>query len=309
MHDLQLRLAALGFQAEPDAAGAYGPATAAAVASFQSSRGLRDDGVCGAQTWSALVEAGYRFGDRWLYLTQPMLRGDDVAALQRQLGGLGFDAGRVDGIFGPDSHGAIEEFQRNAGLTVDGICGPATIAALRRLGGPCQAAEPVAGIREEEQRRRAVDGLAGCRVAVAHPGGLGGVSRAIVRALAQEHAEVTVIAHPDEAVRAHEANGWAADVFVGLGLLESGAGVTTAYFRGTHWESDAGRHLAEHLQSAAVSCLGLPDLGVRGMAVPALRETKMPAVVCEVGPPQAVVEQGSRVAAVIVSAISAWLRT
>ena len=38
----------------------------------------RRDGVCGPQTWSALVEAGFRLGDRLLYHRRPMLRGDDV---------------------------------------------------------------------------------------------------------------------------------------------------------------------------------------------------------------------------------------
>lgn len=274
--------------------------------SFQESRGLREDGVCGAQTWAALVEAGYRFGDRWLYLTQPMLRGDDVAALQHQLGGLGFDAGRVDGIFGPDTHGAVEEFQRNAGLTPDGVCGPDTMTALRRLGNHCRAAPPVAGIREEERRRGAAAGLAVCRIAIAHGGGLGALSRATARALTRERAVATVIAHHDGANQASAANSWEADVFVGLGMLDAG-GVTTAYFKGTHWHSDAGRQLAERLQTAAVTELRQPDLGVRGMAVPALRETRMPAVLLEVGPASVVVESGPRVAGVVVAAVAAWL--
>ena len=44
-----------------------------------------------------------------------MLRGDDVAELQQDLGALGFDAGRVDGIFGPRTKDALEQFQRNIG--------------------------------------------------------------------------------------------------------------------------------------------------------------------------------------------------
>ena len=89
--------------------------------------GLPADGICDAPTWTALVEAGYRLGDRLLYLRSPMLRGDDVAELQRHLGALGFDAGRVDGIFGP-AHRTTRssEFQRNVGLTTDGVCGPET---------------------------------------------------------------------------------------------------------------------------------------------------------------------------------------
>src|SRR6266545_3977054 len=46
-----------------------------------------------------------------------MLRGDDVYELQRELGSLGFDAGRVDGIFGPRTLEALLGFQRNAGVT------------------------------------------------------------------------------------------------------------------------------------------------------------------------------------------------
>jgi N-acetylmuramoyl-L-alanine amidase len=279
------------------------------VVSFQASRGLREDGVCGRETWAAVVEAGYRFGDRWLYFTQPMLRGDDIGALQRQLGGLGFDAGRIDGICGPDTQEALEDFQRNAGLTPDGICGPDTMAALRRLGGHCQAAEPVTGIREEEHRRRAGAGLASCRIVVAHQGGLGAVARATARALTQGRATVMVIGYADGAAQARAANSWNADAFVGLGVLAEARGVASAYFRGTHWHSEAGRRLAEHLQQTAVAELPVADLGVRGMSMPALRETKMPAVLCELGPPQVLVEQGAQVAGVVVTAIDAWLRS
>ncbi len=64
-----------------------------------------------------------------------MLRGDDVAELQRRLNALGFDAGREDGILGPETETALREFQRNAGATADGVCGPATLAAIARVSG------------------------------------------------------------------------------------------------------------------------------------------------------------------------------
>ena len=44
---------------------------------------------------------------RMLYHRVPMMRGDDVAELQRQLNALGFDAGTIDGIFGPGTRRAI----------------------------------------------------------------------------------------------------------------------------------------------------------------------------------------------------------
>src|SRR3712207_9348100 len=62
-----------------------------------------------------------------------MMRGDDVRELKHRLNQLGFDAGAEDGIFGPLARAAVEEFQRNTGLVVDGVAGPQTLAALRRL--------------------------------------------------------------------------------------------------------------------------------------------------------------------------------
>jgi N-acetylmuramoyl-L-alanine amidase len=61
------------------------------------------------------------------------MRCDDIAALQARLTEMGFDCGRVDGIYGPRTEAAIKEFQKSVGTTVDGKCGPATIIALIRL--------------------------------------------------------------------------------------------------------------------------------------------------------------------------------
>src|SRR5207237_2092923 len=133
VRDLQRRLAAQGFHAAADTHGVFSDATEDAVRSFQTQRGLRIDGICGPQTWSALVEAGYRLGDRLLYHRTPMLRGDDVLDLQQKLNALGFDAGRGDGIFGPHTAEALRDFQRNVGAVPDAICGPESIAALDRL--------------------------------------------------------------------------------------------------------------------------------------------------------------------------------
>jgi len=144
VRDLQRRLGRAGFDHAGDDPGRFGPSTTDAVRRFQAARGLAVDGVCGSQTWNALVEAGYRLGDRLLYHRTPMLRGDDVADLQSRLGNLGFFADRIDGIFGPLTAAATTDFQRNAGLTSDAICGPETVAALHRVGGrPHQAVEKI----------------------------------------------------------------------------------------------------------------------------------------------------------------------
>lgn len=105
----------------------------AAVKEFQQSRGLIVTGVVDAVTLRVLDEARWKLGDRVLSLTTPMMRGDDVAALQSQLSEMGFNCGRVDGIFGVDSETAVKEFQKSVGVKIDGRCGPATILSILRL--------------------------------------------------------------------------------------------------------------------------------------------------------------------------------
>jgi hypothetical protein len=57
-------------------------------------------------------------------------RGDDVKTLQAQLNALGFDCGKVDGIFGSKTETATRAYQSARGLVVDGIAGPKTWGAL-----------------------------------------------------------------------------------------------------------------------------------------------------------------------------------
>jgi GH25 family lysozyme M1 (1,4-beta-N-acetylmuramidase) len=68
--------------------------------------------------------------DRWLFLSDPMLTGDDVAQLQQRLWDLGYDPGPVDGIFGPLTEAAVVALQLDRVLVADGIVGPLTAAEL-----------------------------------------------------------------------------------------------------------------------------------------------------------------------------------
>ena len=105
-----------------------------AVRAFQQSRGLTVNGVVNSATLSALEEARWKLGDRSLYLqSSSLMRGDDVATLQGRLTEMGFNCGRVDGVFGPRTENAVREFQQSVGVNIDGKCGPATITALIRL--------------------------------------------------------------------------------------------------------------------------------------------------------------------------------
>ncbi|HTT85907.1 MAG TPA: hypothetical protein VMF60_00945, partial [Acidimicrobiales bacterium] len=57
------------------------------------------------------------------------------------------------------------------------------------------------------------------------------------------------------------------------------------------------------------AALDVPSGGVRGMSLPVLRETRMPAVICEVGPPATVVARAGPLAGAIVDALTRWAHT
>jgi N-acetylmuramoyl-L-alanine amidase len=307
--DVQRRLERLGFSTGIDSEGHYGAGTRAAVEAFQYRRGLRVDGVCGGQTWSALVEAGHRLGDRFLYRRTPMLRGDDVAELQQRLSALGFDTGRVDGIFGDLTSAALGEFQRNVGLPVDGIAGASTVSELLRFGTRHDDSELVTSVRDRERLRQAPRTLAGRRVAIGEEGGLDATVASLRRLLISHGAVVTTHHHPDGSIQASEANAGGAEVYIGLRLDAGDDHCSTAYYAGYRYSSPGGRRLAELLQSTLTASLALPDLGSRGMSLPLLRETRMPAVICEISPATVVVEQASVIALAVVDALSDWVGT
>jgi N-acetylmuramoyl-L-alanine amidase len=289
------------------------------VVEFQASRRLHGDGIVGPQTWAQLVESGYRLGDRLLYLRSPHLRGDDVDELQRLLGAMGFDAGRVDGIFGTRTATALEEFQRNVGLTTDGVCGPATLSELRRLasrpGGEREGAgaSTVAGVREREALRRSPRTLHDRRLVVGDTGGLAALCERVHAGLRAEGATVLTLHHPDTSMQAAEANEFGGEAYVGL--QAAAEGYVIAYFvdlAGT--PSEGGHRLAALIadELAGVEALGLGPGGAgggletRGMRFPVLRETRMVAVVCRLGPPAALVEHGPAVAAALTRALARW---
>lgn len=306
MADVQRRLDALGLPTSADRSGSFGPATRAAVEAFQRQRGLRIDGVCGAQTWSTLVEAGFRLGNRFLYRRTPMLRGDDVADLQQRLSALGFDTGRVDGIFGDATAAALRDFQRNTGLAVDGIAGAATVQALRRLQARHEHPELISDVRAREELRRRPPTLAGRHVAVGEVGGLGTSVAALRRRLVRTGAQVTLLHHPDDSAQAQHANAAGVDLYLGLRLDPTRAGCATAYYGGYRTESPGGRRLAELIQQELPAALDVPDLGTRPMSLPLLRETRMPAVLVEVGPATVAVEGAPVMTDALTRALLEW---
>jgi N-acetylmuramoyl-L-alanine amidase len=303
--DLQQRLAALGHDLGGDPLGELGPGTESAVTAFQQARGLRIDGICGDETWGCLVDTGRVLGERLLYERSPMLRGDDVARLQALLGELGFDAGKVDGFFGPDTTRAVTEFQRNAGLPTDGVCGPDTLRAVERVSGRSEPGSTVGRIKEVDVLRRSPSGLAGRRILLSDGGEARVITEALGRLLRARGAEVEVVHHPDEGARAQQANDFEASVAIEV-VVRADRWCSVAYYAREGYESTVGRRLALMVCDAMASDTAWSAGEPIGMRLRLLRDTRMPAIVVELGPPPLAVEHGARAAAAIAVAVTRW---
>jgi len=279
-----------------------------AVCAFQQRRGLTVDGLVGPATYQALCDARLRLGDRsLLYSVSHPMRGDDVGALQERLLELGYDVGRADGVFGPQTERALRSFQRDYGLQVDGLCGPGTLRSLRQLGLKVSGGRPVL-LREEEQVRRSGPALRGKRIVIdpCH----GGPDRGSVVDGAAEADLMWDLAcrlegrmaatgmetlmsrgrgnSPSEAERSSFANKAGADLVLSLHTDANASphaqGVATFHFgTGNGTTSTVGEALAGFIQRELVHRTGMLDCRTHPKTWEVLRMTRMPAVRIELG--------------------------
>lgn len=288
--------------------GYFDAAVEHAVRAFQQRRGLITDGVVGPATYRALRGSSYHLGSRPLaYLVSSPVHGDDVFALQERLTELGYDAGRPDGIFGPETERALRNFQRDYGLVVDGICGPATVRALRQLSPRARGGRPVF-LREQEQVRRAGPRLRGKRIVIdpGHGGPDHGVTVHGVR-----EADITwdlarrlegrmkatgmeaLISRgprhsPSDAQRAQFANDAGADLFLSLHCDGNSSphaqGVASFHFgTGNGTTSTVGELLAGYIQRELAARTGLLDCRTHPKTWEIFTRTRCPAVRVEIG--------------------------
>jgi len=310
VEDVQRLLANLGLLpvADPDEPGVFGAVTGRAVRDLQQQHGLPADGIVDHETWQVLVAASFRLGDRLLFRTRPMLRGEDVRELQLRLSRIGFDPGITDGVLGPDTERALLAFQSEAGLAADGIVGPETLEQLRRLHRDHHAA-PVSMARERSQlRRQERNDIIGARILL-DPANGPDVPGVIAPDGTPEHEITWAIANlaegrlgalgasallsrgpnssPDAAGRATVANEADVELIVSIGLSRStsprASGVTAAYFGTMSSVSVLGRALADRLLDRVTDAMGTPDCRSHPETVSILRLSRAPAVIISPG--------------------------
>lgn len=100
--------------------GIFGKRTENAVKAFQRANGLVVDGIVGQNTRGKLGQVS---------------SDGNVKDLQKILGQIGINIGKVDGKMGPKTRTGVKEFQQIFGLAVDGIAGPKTWAVLNKAKG------------------------------------------------------------------------------------------------------------------------------------------------------------------------------
>ncbi len=308
--EIRAKLSLIGFPVECSEPDFFDDRMDQAVRAFQQARGLNIDGIIGPHTLQRIDEARWSLGDRPLSFTPGHLsHGDDDISLQQRLSTMGFDAGKVDGIFGVRTEAALKEFQRSVGVEVDGIAGTETFAALKRLN------RTVSGGQAEKLRHSAwMDSVrTGVRdktivIDPGHGGDDAGVCANnirevdVVSAIAARlqgrlaaHGATVVLTRPlqnptdaTDAERASLANDVDADLLISLhcdaATSPNAAGVAAFHYGSpsSGW-SHIGERAAMRIHSAVLSRSFAEDCKVHGRTWDILRLTRMAAVRLDVG--------------------------
>lgn len=142
---LQADLKLLGYAGVGPTDGIFGPRTLGALDAFESANGFTVTGKTSGAVWQDILSGfnlvpGTGVSARAATLNRQIAkhpamsqylqvgsRGHWVMTLQANLKLLGYkDVGPVDGVFGPLTQAALEQFQKAHGLTANGIASPHT---------------------------------------------------------------------------------------------------------------------------------------------------------------------------------------
>lgn len=127
VRDLQQRLMDLGYMDPDEPTTYYGEATSLAVQYFQRQAGVAMDGICGVETWDAIMSDSAPH-----YALKLGFQGNDVTHAQYRLYNLGYlyNASDINGTYDEKTMEAVKKLQEMNGLTVDGIYGTSTYNLL-----------------------------------------------------------------------------------------------------------------------------------------------------------------------------------
>jgi N-acetylmuramoyl-L-alanine amidase len=307
--ELRRILAGLGLLANTNPAtdSVFDVDTELAVRHFQQRRGISVDGIVGAETYDALNAARWRLGDRVIaHNATNLVVGDDVTDLQTQLLELGYEVTRPDGIFGRRTADALRAFQHECGLVADGVCGPATLRALRQLSGRVVGGRPQ-WLREMAAVSEAGPRLFGKRI-VLDPGH-GGEDSGVLTPTVREADLTWDLASrlegrlqalgvrtwltrgpangPSDDDRAQFANEVGADLLLSIHIDAASSprpnGLATYYYGAGEASSTIGERLADLVQRELVARTGMVDGRSHGKSWAILRLTRMPAIRLELG--------------------------
>ena len=226
-----------------------------------------------------------------------------MADLQRLLTSLGFPMSQIDGIHGQQTADALVDFQLNAGLVPDGVCGPITVDFLHRVGQRFGEAADITRLQEKQRFLKAGSELHGYKIVLAESGGLDAVVASLRRSLSASGAEVLTTHHPDWSSHALQANMFDRHACIGIEIRDEGSAV--CHFLGDHFESPTGKQLgsavAENLQAI------VPGISSQGMRLPLLRETRMPALLLRIDDVTALVRNHHTMSLVITDALRSFI--
>lgn len=124
---LQTRLMELGYMDPDEPTEHFGPLTKSALVAFQKHNDLGSDGICGEQTYAALMDENAK-----VYVMQLGDSGVDVTDVQTRLYELGYmdNKANITGNFGEKTEEAAKLFQKKNKLTADGKVGEKTTSML-----------------------------------------------------------------------------------------------------------------------------------------------------------------------------------
>lgn len=305
--DVQSRLRSLGYDLGTDGVdGYFGQDMRSAVLTFQQESGLVADGVIAENTWCELVEAGYKAGERLLYLRIPPFRGADVLILQRSLNCLGFNAGPEDGIFGSLTERAVLDFQKNAGLVMDGMVDDSVLRIMAKVTKDGEPHSTEAKIPDRNGGHAAGRSLSGLTAAIdpGHGGEDAGfvlasglrekdlnleVSLMLAKSLESLGTKIVLTRDSDSPMNLYDrpavANAAQADIFLSIHhsyyTSSRAQGAAGYYFCRQGYFSEAGSLLAQHIVDRLAAELQIPAIPVLGRNFAVLRETQMTAIMIE----------------------------